>query len=43
MARLTLGGRTEHHRDIVVTFDVRLLREIEVAAVGLGFAGERGL
>src|SRR5437773_827815 len=30
-------------RHVVVAFDVRLLREIEIAAIGLAFAGKRCL
>ena len=37
VAGLAFGGRAEHRRDIVVAFDVGLLGEIEVAAVGLRF------
>ena len=43
MAGLAFGGRAEHGGDIVVAFDVGLLCEIEIAAVGLAFAGERVL
>jgi hypothetical protein len=43
VAGLAFGCRTEQRRDVVLAFDVRLVREIEVAAVGLRFAGERGL
>ena len=43
MARLPLSSRTEHGGDIVVTFDVGLLGEIKIAAIGLGFAGKCGL
>ena len=35
MAGLAFGGRAEHGGDIVVAFDVGLLREIQIAAVGL--------
>ena len=43
MAGLAFGGRTEHGGDVVVAFDVRLLGEIEIAAVRLAFTGEGGL
>ena len=43
VAGLAFRGRAEHGGDVVVAFDVGLLREIEIAAVGLAFAGERGL
>ena len=43
MAGLAFGGRAEHGGDVVVAFDVGLLGEIEIAAVGLALAGERGL
>src|SRR5690606_34025011 len=43
VARLALGGRAEHRGDVVEALDVGLLREIEVAAVGLALTGERGL
>jgi hypothetical protein len=39
-AGLALGGRAEHRGDVVVALDVGLLREIEIAAIGLAFAGE---
>ena len=42
MAGFAFGGGAEHGGDVVVAFDVGLLREIEVAAVGLGFAGKGG-
>ncbi len=35
------GGGAEDGGDIVVAFDVGLLREIEIAAIGLAFAGKR--
>ena len=38
---LTLGGRAENGRDVVVPFNIGLLGEIQIAAVGLAFAGER--
>ena len=40
---LAFGGRTEHRGHVVVTLDVGLGGEVEVAAVRLRFAGERGL
>ena len=43
MAGLAFGGGAEHGGDIVIAFDVGLLCEIEIAAVGLAFAGERVL
>jgi hypothetical protein len=42
VAGLALGGRAEYGGDVVVTFHVGLLSEVEVAAVGLGFPGEGG-
>jgi glyoxylase I family protein len=43
VAGLAFGGRAEHGGDVVVAFDVGLVREIQVAAVGLRFAGKCGL
>src|SRR5262249_55723013 len=43
VAGLTLGSGAEYGGDVVVALDVGLLREIEVAAVGLALAGEGGL
>ena len=43
MAGLAFRGRTEHGRDVVLAFDVGLVREIQVTPVRLRFAGERGL
>ena len=43
MAGLAFRGRAEHGGDVVVAFDVGLLCEIEIAAVGLALAGERVL
>jgi hypothetical protein len=43
MPGLALRSRAEHGRDVVVTLDVRLLGEIEVATIGLRLAGESGL
>src|SRR6185437_12277045 len=40
VAGLAFGGRAEHGGDIVVAFDVGLLREVEIAPVGLALAGE---
>jgi hypothetical protein len=37
-----LGGRAEHRGHIVVTLYIGFLCEIEVTAIGLRFAGERG-
>src|SRR5664279_2581385 len=41
MARLTFSGGAEQRRNIVLPFDIGLVREIEVAAVRLRLAGER--
>ena len=43
VAGLAFGGRAEDGGDVVVAFDVGLLSEVEVTAVGLAFTGERGL
>jgi hypothetical protein len=43
MAGLALGGGTEERGDVVLPFDIGLVREIEITAVGLRFACERGL
>ena len=43
MAGLAFGGRAEHGGDVVVAFDVGLLREIEIAAVRLALAGKSSL
>jgi len=40
MAGLGPPRSTEHGGDVVVTFNVRLLGEIQVAAVGLAFPGK---
>jgi hypothetical protein len=40
VAGFAFGGGAEDGGDVVVTFDVGLLREIEVTAVRLAFAGE---
>jgi NAD/NADP transhydrogenase alpha subunit len=42
VAGLALGGGAENGRDVVVALDIGLVREVEVAAVGLRFAGEGG-
>ena len=43
VAGLAFGGRAEHRGDVVLAFDVGLAREIQVTAIRLRFAGERGL
>ena len=43
MAGLAFGGGPEQRRDVVLALDVGLVREVQVAAVGLRFAGERVL
>ena len=43
MAGLAFRGGAEHGGDVVEAFDIGLLREIEITAVGLAFAGERVL
>src|SRR5271154_1228844 len=43
VAGLAFGGGAEDRRDVVEAFDVGLLREIEIAAIRLAFAGERVL
>ena len=40
---LALGGGAEHRRNVVLPFHVRLVGEVQVAAVGLRLAGEGGL
>ena len=40
VAGFALGGRTEEGGDVVLALDVRLVCEIEVAAIRLRFAGE---
>src|SRR3546814_10709512 len=40
MAGLAFGGGTEDRGNVVEALDVGLLREVEVAAVGLALAGE---
>src|SRR5205807_707777 len=40
MAGLAFGGGAEHGGDIVMALHIGLLREIEIAAVGLAFAGK---
>ena len=41
VAGLTFGDRAEQRGDVGVALDVGLLREVEVAAVGLALARER--
>ena len=41
VAGLAFGSGPEHGGDIVVALDIGLLCEIEIATVGLAFAGER--
>ena len=43
VTRFTFGGVAEKARDVGLTLDVRLLREVEVAAVRLRLARERVL
>ena len=43
VAGLAFRGGAEQRRDVVLAFHVGLVREVQVAAVGLGLAGERGL
>ena len=43
VAGLAFCGVAEQASDVGKAFDVGYFREVEVAAVGLGFAGERGL
>ncbi len=43
MAGFAFRGRAEYRRHVVVALDVGLLREIQIAAIGLAFAGERCL
>jgi predicted AAA+ superfamily ATPase len=40
---LAFRGRAEQRGDVVLPFDVGLVREVEVTAVRLRLAGERGL
>ncbi len=40
MPGLAHGGRPEHGGDVVVAFDVGLLREVELAQVRFGGLGE---
>ena len=42
VAGLAFRSRPENSGDIVVTFDIRLLGEIQIAAVRLALAGESG-
>src|SRR5690606_30921863 len=41
VAGLTLGGGAKHGGHVVVTLDVGLRGEVQVATVGLRFAGKR--
>ena len=41
VAGFAFRGGAEHGGDIVIAFDIGLLREIEIAAIGLAFAGKR--
>ena len=41
VARFTFGGGTENGGDVVVTFDVRFLCEVQVTTVCLGFTRKR--
>jgi hypothetical protein len=43
MTGFAFGGGTEHGRNVVVAFDVGLLSEIEIAAVGLRFRPRKPL
>ena len=43
VAGFAFGGRTEDSGNVVIAFDVGLLCEIQITAVGLAFASERGL
>src|SRR5215212_3277386 len=40
VAGLAFGGRAKYSGDIVIAFDVGLLREIQITTVGLALAGE---
>ena len=40
VAGLALGGGAEQRGDVVLAFHVGLVREVQVAPVGLRFAGE---
>jgi hypothetical protein len=42
VAGLALSGRTEQSGDFGEAFDVGLVREVLITAVGLGFTGEGG-
>jgi hypothetical protein len=37
---LALGSGTKHRRHIVIAFDIRFGREVQVATIGLRFAGK---
>src|SRR5664279_1869054 len=41
VARLAFGGRAEQRGNVVLAFDVGLVREIQIATIGLRFACER--
>src|SRR3546814_18013903 len=43
MTGFTFGGGAEHGGDIVVAFDIGLLREVQITAIGLRLASEGGL
>ncbi len=43
VAGFAFSGGAEQGRHIVLAFDVGLVCEVQIAAVGLGFAGEGGL
>lgn len=43
VARFTFRGRTKHSGNVVLAFHVGLCREVQIATVGLRFAGKRGL
>ena len=38
MSGLPFGGRTEDRRHVVVALDIRLLRKVQITAIGLRFA-----
>jgi len=41
MAGFAFSGRTEHSGHIVIAFDIRLLSEIQITAIGLAFAAAK--
>ena len=43
VAGLALRRVAEQARGVGIAFDIRLLGEVQIAPVGLGFARERGL